>query len=162
MNIKKILLLSWLLPLGFSAPAQHYDKYCNSLYTFCVDVPGNFTRKGATEAGDGQIFTAKDGTTLAVYGLPNLNNETLKQRFDQELTSLTSDSSIVRSTQLPTIQQAEMQENSYTILYQNQNFSDLIYRKLENNAWKSIELHYPTAKAKEYAEKAKRIIGSFK
>ncbi|KAA9345860.1 hypothetical protein [Adhaeribacter soli] len=160
--MKKLLLLLCLLYLGFSAVAQHYDKYCNNLYSFCIDIPGNFNRVGATKTSEGQHFTSKDGSKLEVYGAPNLQNETLKQRFDRELAALTNDSSVAHSTQLPTIEKAELHENSFTIQFQNQNFTNLIYRKLENNAWKSIELHYPTAKGKEYAERAKRMIGSFK
>jgi len=160
--MKSFFFCLFLWSCSFNAPAQHYDQYCNSLLPFCIDIPGNFTRRGETETGSGQYFTAKDGSKLLVYGAHNALNQTLKQRFEAEQAGLTNDSAVINTTQTPTIDKAEMQENSYTILYHNQSLSALIYRKLENNLWKSLELHYPTAKAKEYEEKAKRMIGSFR
>lgn len=160
--MKNCLLLLFFLAFGFSAFGQHYDKYCNSLYNFCIDVPGHFTRKGETKTGTGQYFTARDGSTLSVYGMPNLQDQTLKQRFDWEQANLTSDTLVNNSTQLPTIEKAEIQENAFIIIYQSKDFTDLIYRKLENNSWKSIELHYPTVKEKEYAERIRKLVASFK
>jgi len=160
--MKNILFTLLFFGLSFNLPAQHYDKYCNSLFSFCVDIPGNFKRVGSSKTGDGQIFKAKDGSTISVYGTANDQNENLKQRFDREQAALTNDSTITNTTQLPTIEKAEIQENSFTITYSSNGFTDMIYRKLENNIWKSLELHYPTAKAKEYTVKVNKMIGSFK
>lgn len=160
--MKNILITLLLFGVSFNLLAQHYDKYCNSLFSFCVDIPGTFKRVDASKTGDGQMFKAKDGSTITVYGTVNDKNETLKQRFDGEQASLTNDSTITNTTQLPTIEKAEMQENNYTITYSSNGFTDLIYRKLDNNTWKSLEFHYPTAKAKEYVVKANKTIGSMK
>jgi hypothetical protein len=159
--MKNILTTLLFFGLSFNLLAEHFDKYCNSLFSFCIDIPGNFKRIGASKTGDGQYFTAKDGSTISVYGTSIDQNENLKQRFDREQAALTNDSSITNTTQLPTIEKAEMQENDYTIIYNSNGFTDMIYRKLENNTWKSLEFHYPTAKAKDYALKANKMIASF-
>ena len=160
--MKKVLLFACMIVLGLKTSAQHFNQYCNSVFPFCLDIPGNFVRQGESKIGYGQFFKTKEGSTLSVFGTYNTEQENLKSRFNRESAALTSDSTLASTTQLPTIELAEMQENNYTIIYQNQNNSNLIYRKLENNNWLSIEMQYPNAKAKEYTEKAKRMIASFK
>jgi hypothetical protein len=160
--MKKLLILAFFLNLAFDAAAQHYNKYCNSVFSFCVDIPGNFNRKGDSKTGSGQYFTSKDGASLSVYAIPNETNEALKQRFEREQTALTMDMTVANTTQLPIIDKAELLENAFTIQYQNQNITTFVYRKLENATWKNIELQFPMAKGKDYADKAKRMIESLK
>ncbi len=160
--MKKVLLFAFLLFLCLKMQAQHTNQYCNSVFPFCIDVPGNLVRQGDSKTGYGQFFKAKDGATLTVFGTYNTEQESIKARFDRESAAITSDTTFANSTQLPTIELADLQPNNYTIIYQNQSNSNLIYRKLENNNWLSLELQYPTSKAKDYTEKAKRMISSFR
>ncbi|MBK0403725.1 hypothetical protein I5M27_12060 [Adhaeribacter sp. BT258] len=159
--MKKLLLLASFLSFCFQTKAQHYNKYCNSVIPFCVDVPGNFIRKGESKTGSGQYFNSKDGSLLTIYGSYNSDNENLKQRFDREKAALTTDTSVANSTQLPVIEKAELHENSFTIIYQTNGVTTSIYRKLKNNLWKNIELQYPVAKTPEYTVKMQRMIGSW-
>ncbi|MFC5272327.1 hypothetical protein [Adhaeribacter terreus] len=159
--MKNFLFIAFLLGFGFSVKAQHYNKYCNSVIPFCVDVPGNFVRKGESKIGSGQYFKSKDGSLLTIYGSYNTSNENLKQRIDRELAALTNDSSVANSTQLPVIEKAEMQENSFIIIYQANGLTTSTYRKLENNIWKNIELQFPVAKTPENTGSMQRMIGSW-
>ena len=160
--MKQVLILVFCLAASSIAQAQHFNRYCNSVFPFCIEVPGNFNRAGSSLLGDGQFFKAKDGSTLDIYGSFNIANETLQQRLDREQAALASDTTIANFTQIPTLGQAETQGNSFTVSYQHQAFTNFIYRKLTNNTWINLELKYPTAKAKEYEAKAQRMIESLK
>src|SRR5688572_8560274 len=157
----RFLVIIGLITTSLTGYTQHTNRYCNSAFTFCLDVPGNFNRIGKSQAGDGQFFTSKDGSTLNIFGAFNTENETVQQRLSREQATLSSDTTISNFTQIPTIGQAQIQENSYTFSYQNQTFTYLIFRKLEDNNWLSIELKFPAKKSKDYEEKMQQMIKSF-
>ena len=82
--MKRMLLVAGFELITSTVFAQHYNKYCNSVYSFCVDIPGNFSLKGDSKIGNGQYFTSKDGATLSAYGIFNESGETLERRFERE------------------------------------------------------------------------------
>lgn len=159
--MKRIFVFAFLFLTQNTIQAQHTNRYCNGAFPFCVDVPGNFNRVGKSDTGDGQNFVAKDGSTLSVFGLYNTENETVAERFEREQAALLSDTSANHSAQIPSITKTATEANSFTIFYQTQDYNYVIFRKLENQNWLSLEMKYPAAKPKDYEEKVNRMIGSF-
>lgn len=160
--MKQVLVLIGFLLAASPLPAQHYNRYCNAVFTFCADIPGNFNRAGASMEGNGQFFKASDGSTLTIYGSSNSTRETLPERLTREQTALAADTTLANFTQLPVSGQAETQENSFTLTYQHQAFTHLIFRKLVNNTWTNLELRFPAALAREYEPRISHLLASLK
>jgi len=162
MAIFRTFFLFFILLWSFAANGQHYNRYCNSVIPFCLDVPGSFNRVGASAGGEGQTFTAKDGSTLNIFAVFNTDHETLEQRLTREQTALATDTTIDNFTQIPTSGQVEAEKDSFTFTYQHAKFTHFNFRKLESDHWINIEVKYPTAKARDYEDKIKRMLASLK
>jgi len=67
------IALTLLVMPSISGKAQgtsaHYETYCNSKYSYCVDYPDKIlVPQGESGSGDGQVFESKDKeNTLTVY-----------------------------------------------------------------------------------------------
>ena len=160
--MRNLLLLFILLAIPLTASAQHTNQYCNAPYNFCLQVPGSFNRIGESKTGDGQFFTATDGSSLTVYGTYNALDETLEQHFSRQLATITTDSLKPAPVEIPLILKAETHGNSYTLIYQTGNFQNYIYRVLQNNLWQCLEMRFPAAKAPEYELQMNRMIKSLR
>ena len=92
--------LAFVLCLGFAlfgstspAPAHgeleplqdspEYKTYANARFNYSISYPANLlTAQGEAENGDGQVFSAKDGSAeMRVYGRYKVNNETLSSVY---------------------------------------------------------------------------------
>ena len=159
--MKKLLLLGLLVCAFFKADAQHYNQYCNSIYSFCLEIPGDFVRLGDSKTGTGQYFKDEYGSQITVYATANQSEETLKQRFDREMAAL-SGKKLPKNKLKPVIEVAEMNDSCYTLIYRRNGFQENVYRRLENKCWKNVELVCPEGTPKAYGYEVKRMIASLK
>jgi hypothetical protein len=67
--------------------AQKYEKYCNARFDYCVEYPiGFLSPQGEADNADGQAFLSKDAVvSMKVWGSNNVLNESLKQRYYEDL-----------------------------------------------------------------------------
>lgn len=78
----KILCLisaaSWLM-ISFQLD---FKKYSNWRFNYCTDYPSNFSGKGESLSGDGQIFVSTDGTsTITTNGFIVLDDADLRDNL---------------------------------------------------------------------------------
>jgi hypothetical protein len=69
--------------------AQKYGKYCNARFDYCVEYPVGFlSPQGEADNADGQAFLSKDAVvSMKVWGSNNVLNESLEQRYNEDLQS---------------------------------------------------------------------------
>jgi hypothetical protein len=87
----QILILSVLVGvLAQTAPAQKtYKTYSNARFAYSISYPSDLLKpQGEAENGDGQIFLAKDGAEMRVYGSNNVLEQTLKDVYQEALNDL--------------------------------------------------------------------------
>ena len=61
-----------LLLLGLASTAEA-ASYCNSRYSYCINVPAALYGQGEADSGDGQVFLNRSATvTLTVWGAWNV------------------------------------------------------------------------------------------
>src|SRR5262249_52619541 len=79
-TIPRLSARAELLPLQDAAA---YKTYANARFNYSISYPANLLRpQGEAENGDGQVFSAKDGSAeMRVYGRYNVNDETLNSAY---------------------------------------------------------------------------------
>lgn len=85
-----VIALGVLMPAVRAAKAQAgYNTYSNARFDYSISYPAKLLiPQGEAENGDGQKFLSKDGRTeMLVYGSNNALDQTLRQAYQEEIST---------------------------------------------------------------------------
>ncbi|MDK2010986.1 MULTISPECIES: hypothetical protein [unclassified Deinococcus] len=69
---RRTAMKATFLLLGIASTAEA-ASYCNSRYSYCINVPAAMYGQGESDSGDGQVFMNRSATvTLTVWGAWNV------------------------------------------------------------------------------------------
>jgi hypothetical protein len=161
--MKRYFLFLCLSFFGFStynAFAENiYKTYNNKRFEYSISYPKDILYpQGEAENGDGQKFLSKQGDTmLLVYGSHNIDEQTIKERYQQNSQSKPEEnpSKIVTYRVL--------KENWFVVSgYVSGNL--IFYQKtlLNNDQFKTFYFEYPETQKNLYDSIVKRLSTSFR
>jgi len=161
--MKRYFLLLCLSFFGFSAynafAENIYKTYNNKRFEYSISYPNNILYpQGEADNGDGQKFISKqEDAILLVYGSHNIDDQTIKEHYQQNSQSKTEEnpSKIVTYRVL--------KENWFVISgYVSGNL--IFYQKtiLNNDQFKTFYFEYPETQKNHYNSIVKHLSTSFR
>jgi len=154
-----ILTFSFVCFLIQSAFAETlYKTYNNKRFEYSISYPKDILYpQGEADNGDGQKFLSKEGdVSLLVYGSHNFNNQTIKERYQENLQGKTDENPN------KVISYRILKENWFVI--SGYVSGKIFYQKtiLNNDQFKTFYIEYPETQKKTYDPIVKRLSTSFK
>jgi len=75
----------FVAPVSTGAQRTVYQTYANARFGYSISYPPNLLEpQGEAANGDGQVFSARDGSAeMRVFGRHNVNDETLRSMFSR-------------------------------------------------------------------------------
>lgn len=95
-TISLFLSMSSLFGSALAQSPQAQTHYTNVRFHYSICYPADlFIPQGESENSDGQIFLAKDGTELRVWGGNNINEQSITAEMEENISYLTKDGGTV-------------------------------------------------------------------
>jgi len=135
-----------------------YKMYYNKRFEYSISYPKDILYpQGEADNGDGQKFLSKEGDgILLVYGSHNINDQTIKERYQEESRGKTEES------QTKVVSYRVLKDNWFVI--SGYVSGKIFYQKtiLNNDQFKTFYFEYPETKKKRYDPIIKHLSTSFK
>lgn len=124
------------------------EKYYNSRFGYSTLYPSSFSNIRESENGDGCRFSKDDHTYLITYGMYNVSNETINDKYNE------------RKSKSPVY--CRLKDNWFIISDYTEN-GDIFYLKtvLKDEVFVTAELHYPSNEKEFYSKLIPKIFADF-
>lgn len=135
-----------------------YKTYHNKRFEYSISYPKDILYpQGESDNGDGQKFLSKEGdASLLVYGSHNFNDQTLKERYQENLQA-GSEENLTKVVTYRLLKEHWFVISGYVS-------GKIFYQKtmLNNHQFKTFYFEYPETKKKIYDLIVKHLSTSFK